>query len=454
MPNVTANNSPMSFNFYRRYKWRAADFLNLQKFVTDIVNGVTEGLVGRAVLRGFEYVSSTGLNVTVDAGYGVSSSGFFMCQTPQSVVSCPAPAGVNMGVRHLVCLTPVVVESNYITNPVTPFQSVPLNNLYESQVVVYPGTSALEPDYPYASTGPNDVVLFGIALPPSGTTVSVEMIDENIRDRLGVLSELNQNVATRDDRCRPYRYSYNTLGIKPSQVYGGKTRGFTYVSQTAASIYPVTGGVFTQADSFYNFKTGAITGGDALSTPFTPTIPSAGNFILARVALNSSNSIQVTYGNQGTKAQCYTNGVVNQLQTGSGSVNPVAGTFAIAFVILGSADGTNITSMDVIDARAGFNYGAQPASSPTVQTKSSNYNIQTSDSLIRMSGTSTATLPDATTCTGSSFTIKNVDGSGNTVTVATTSSQTIDGGTTYSLPQQYQYLRVQSNGANWDIIGW
>jgi hypothetical protein len=90
----------------------------------------------------------------------------------------------------------------------------------------------------------------------------------------------------------------------------------------------------------------------------------------------------------------------------------------------------------------------------TVQTKTASYVILTTDSLVRMNSASntSATLPSAVTCPGAMFTIKNINT--GTVTVATTSSQTIDGGLLYSLPEQYQFVRVQSNGTNWDIIGW
>lgn len=54
---------------------------------------------------------------------------------------------------------------------------------------------------------------------------------------------------------------------------------------------------------------------------------------------------------------------------------------------------------------------------------------------------------------GKIYVIKKTDASGNAVTVGTTSSQTIDGSTTYSLATQYKYVVVQSNGSNWFIIG-
>lgn len=43
-------------------------------------------------------------------------------------------------------------------------------------------------------------------------------------------------------------------------------------------------------------------------------------------------------------------------------------------------------------------------------------------------------------------------GSGFSVPVATLVSQTIDGSNTYSLPTQYKYVKIQSNGANWIVV--
>jgi hypothetical protein len=64
----------------------------------------------------------------------------------------------------------------------------------------------------------------------------------------------------------------------------------------------------------------------------------------------------------------------------------------------------------------------------------------------------TITLPDATTCTGRIYYIKSI-GSGITVTIATTASQTIDGSaTSRTITTQYKGLEVVSDGANWYII--
>lgn len=66
----------------------------------------------------------------------------------------------------------------------------------------------------------------------------------------------------------------------------------------------------------------------------------------------------------------------------------------------------------------------------------------------------TITLPTAVGNSGLEFTIFKIDSTANLVTIATTSSQTINGATTYTLLNaQYKYVRVKSNGANWYIVG-
>lgn len=92
----------------------------------------------------------------------------------------------------------------------------------------------------------------------------------------------------------------------------------------------------------------------------------------------------------------------------------------------------------------------------SVVAKSSNYSAATNDYTITgnaSSGTFTVTLPSAVGLVGKILVLKKIDNSGNTVTVATASSQTIDGASTYSLAAQWKYVTVQSDDSNWIIIG-
>jgi hypothetical protein len=93
--------------------------------------------------------------------------------------------------------------------------------------------------------------------------------------------------------------------------------------------------------------------------------------------------------------------------------------------------------------------------STAVAGKTTTYTITFSDATVTgdaTSGAFTVTLPSAATVTGVEFTIKKIDASANAVTVGTTSSQTIDGITTYSLASRWSTITVQSDGSNWLII--
>ena len=81
--------------------------------------------------------------------------------------------------------------------------------------------------------------------------------------------------------------------------------------------------------------------------------------------------------------------------------------------------------------------------------KTTTYNIGSMDYLVDCtSGTFTVTLPTAVGITGRIYIIKN-SGAG-TITISTTSSQTIDGASPpITLSTQYQVYSVMSNGSNW-----
>ncbi len=75
--------------------------------------------------------------------------------------------------------------------------------------------------------------------------------------------------------------------------------------------------------------------------------------------------------------------------------------------------------------------------------------VANTDYVYLVSGTTTITLPTAV-ANINMYTVKRTGT--NTVTVATTSAQTIDGSSTVSLTVQNQSLDFISNGSNWCII--
>lgn len=92
----------------------------------------------------------------------------------------------------------------------------------------------------------------------------------------------------------------------------------------------------------------------------------------------------------------------------------------------------------------------------TIVTKTSGYTLTTTDFTVlgnASTGAFTLTLPTAVNASGQIYTLKKVDSSANAVTISTTSSQTIDGLSSYALSYQYQGLQVQSTNSNWVIIG-
>jgi hypothetical protein len=62
------------------------------------------------------------------------------------------------------------------------------------------------------------------------------------------------------------------------------------------------------------------------------------------------------------------------------------------------------------------------------------------------------TLPTAVGIAGRVYTIKRITAGANTLTVDANGTETIDGALTVLLPNQWDVVRVQSDGANWLII--
>ena len=92
-----------------------------------------------------------------------------------------------------------------------------------------------------------------------------------------------------------------------------------------------------------------------------------------------------------------------------------------------------------------------------VAAKSASYTLVDTDEVLvftTTSGAMTATLPTAVGRTGKRFLVKKLGGStANPLTIATTSSQTIDGATTEVITVSGGFRELVSDGSNWHIIG-
>ena len=140
---------------------------------------------------------------------------------------------------------------------------------------------------------------------------------------------------------------------------------------------------------------------------------------------------------------------------GSGSPEDLTGTQATALLdvfsstLKGLAPASGGGTANFL--RADGSWIVPQALKTPISTKTANYTITTADGTIIVnaaSGPVTITLPSAASATEYHFTVKKVDTSSNTVTIA----GTIDGTTNYVLYSQYEAVRVQSDGSVYWII--
>ncbi len=187
-----------------------------------------------------------------------------------------------------------------------------------------------------------------------------------------------------------------------------------------------------------------------------------GNIITSSIA-NPSGSVQLTNNTSGFILTGSDQGVrtnfiglndINSFTT-SASTNPFT-SFGASPTINQTGSANGITSgfyynpnlVSAFDNRA-LNLQKGSIVFPYA-AKSATYSISNNDYLLDFTGgTFTATLPTAVGCTGKIYVLKN--SGGGSITIATTSSQTIDGETSYMLSTQYSTITVVSNGINWII---
>jgi|GEM_PF-2059144 len=223
---------------------------------------------------------------------------------------------------------------------------------------------------------------------------------------------------------------------------GGTANYAVYATATGTSAYSFYG----NAGAFYNASTGSFGGNVTVPTLNTGN----GNYELYAMNQNVQTTDAVTF------ATINTGEGANELYDMNQNVQT---TDAVTFATINTGEGANelydmnqnvTTTSDVTFANISGTGISLPFAS-----KTSAYTITSSDYSIAADASSGAfdiTLPTASGITGRIYFIKRINSGGNAVTVVTTSSQTIDGATTFSLSAQYASLMVQSNGSNWIII--
>ena len=166
-------------------------------------------------------------------------------------------------------------------------------------------------------------------------------------------------------------------------------------------------------------------------------------------AATTLSGTEVVYGVQSTASVKIS---ANQIKTFSNV--PGGTTTQVQFNDNGAFGGFTLGGDGSVDTATGAltisKIGGVPFSSNYV-AKTGTYAIGASDFVINCTAnTFTVTLPTAVGVAGKQYCVKN-SGTG-VITIATTSSQTIDGTTTKVLSVRYESFWVMSNGANWIVL--
>lgn len=171
------------FNYYRRYRWTAQNFTDLQASLIGYPATLLSAMVRDGVLMGLNKTTDSGLNVSYAAGFAINSIGDLLGIENAGSVALTA------SVKHTVVVRPVYTSTNNITRPTVPFDAVPLNTEQTAIVVAIPGNIS---NYPAKAAG--DVVLFGVTT--NGTVVTD--VDLSLCELVGKQAELS--------RMRGYTY--------------------------------------------------------------------------------------------------------------------------------------------------------------------------------------------------------------------------------------------------------
>lgn len=161
-----------------------------------------------------------------------------------------------------------------------------------------------------------------------------------------------------------------------------------------------------------------------------------------------SNSPTLVTPNLGTpSAAILTNATGTASGLTAGNVSTINGLITAGSNVTITGSGTSISPYNISSSGGGG--GGGTVSINSVSTSTNAGSAAGTTYVYYCTGTITITLPTAVGNTNFYY-IKNV-GTG-VVTVATTSSQTIDGSTTITIPTQYQSYTILSNLTNWNIL--
>lgn len=161
-------------------------------------------------------------------------------------------------------------------------------------------------------------------------------------------------------------------------------------------------------------------------------------------------ALPVNQGGTGSTTQNFVDLTTTQSIAGTKTFSTKVATTALQVSGGSIASGKVLTS----DGSGNASWQVPVTNQQTISSKTADYTLTTNDEVIladASGGSLTLTLPTAASNTNL-YVIKKIDSSSNTVTIDTTSSQTIDGGSTAVIRVQYASISLVSNGSNWFVI--
>ena len=224
-------------------------------------------------------------------------------------------------------------------------------------------------------------------------------------------------------------------GTSPYSVAVDPTGRFAFVANfTSSTVQAYT----------INQSTGALTSVGAVATgtnPFGVAVDPTG--IFAFVTNLGGNTVQAYTINQLTGALTSVGAVATGTTPYGVVVDPTG-----RFVFVANYGSATVQTYRINTFSATGTLFSQVASITAATTLDANYDV------VLCGGTSSyqVTLPTAVGIAGRQYQIKKNSGSSYTLTIGTTSSQTIDGSTSLAFTTQYNNFVVISDGANWSLL--
>lgn len=193
---MSANEAPPLYEFYFRYKWAPADFAGFQDALVGCVRDAFGAVFGPALIDGGVVAPSGSTRaVTVQPYIAINDDGFLNVQNDITLASVTANSSGNPR-KDLIVARPKLVNGTMISRPTSPFDSVPLTILQETEIVVIAGTPAGSPAYPSKAAG--DVIIAGLAVANGATSFSSGNIDTTITELISTNSNFSNWIVGKD----------------------------------------------------------------------------------------------------------------------------------------------------------------------------------------------------------------------------------------------------------------